>query len=106
MKLTSLLQNIRLASNLLGQLLAALEPPHQTPSDIVLAVPLDLLGRSRVEDQSDRELVVLPHLTRDIVAVLQLVDESVTRIVDEESADTTQSFGREEFDLNRSQFNQ
>ena len=54
--LTGLLEDIRLAANLLRQGITRVETPHQTSTDIVLAVPFDLLARVTVEDQSNGEL--------------------------------------------------
>ena len=39
-------------TNLLRKRLAALKPLHQTTADVVLAVPLNLLGRSAVQDKA------------------------------------------------------
>lgn len=55
-------------TNLLGQFLTVLEVLHQSTANVVLAVPLDLLGGSCVQDQADGELV-LPHHASNIVAV-------------------------------------
>jgi hypothetical protein len=43
--LTSLLENFWLDPNLLGQSFAGVESAHESTSDVVLAVPLDLLAR-------------------------------------------------------------
>ena len=48
-----LLEDLRLDAHLLCEGLAALEALHETTADVVLAVPLDLLRRSTVEDKSD-----------------------------------------------------
>ena len=56
--LTCLLEYFRAAANLLRQLFARGEFPHQSPTNIVLAVPLDLLAGLAVEDQANRELAV------------------------------------------------
>ena len=135
-QLTRLLQHIRRATNLLGQLLAAVELLHQATTDIVLAVPLDLLGRSRVEHEADGELyispvfclplsslllfpstaltssstslhssvkptylVVLPHLARNIIPVLQFIHKPTTRIVQQQPTHTAERFRSEELDL-------
>lgn len=77
----------------------------------MLAVPLDLLARVAVEDQADRELeseivlhaltnlVVFPHFVGNVITVLQLVDKSITSVVDQQTADTSQCFSSEEFDF-------
>jgi hypothetical protein len=70
-------------------------------------VPFDLFARVAVEDQADGELesanypvgflpcassthlVVLPHLVGNEISVLQLVDESVTSVVDQKTTDTS-----------------
>jgi len=44
-------------------------------------------------------LVVLPHLVGDKVSVLKLIDESVTRVINEQTTDTTQCLGGKELDL-------
>ena len=44
-------------------------------------------------------LVVFPHLVRDKVSVLKLVNESVASVVNQKTTDTTQRFGGKEFDL-------
>lgn len=48
----------------------------------MLAVPLDFLARLAVEDEPDRELSVLVHLTRDVVAPAELVAEADARVVE------------------------
>jgi hypothetical protein len=50
-------------------------------------------------EEDNAHLVVLPHLASHKVPVLQLVDEPVTRAVDEQTADTPQRLGGEELDL-------
>jgi hypothetical protein len=54
--LTRLLEDLGADANLLGELVAIVEPLHETTPDIVLAVPLDLLARRAVEHESDGEL--------------------------------------------------
>ena len=65
----------------------------------MLAVPLDLLRRGPVEDKPDGELAVLPHLARDVVAVLELIDETAAGVVQQEAADTAERLRGEELDL-------
>ena len=72
---------------------------HEATADVVLAVPLDLLRRRSVEDEPDGELAVLPHLARDVVAVLELVDETAAGVVQEEAADTAERLRGQELDL-------
>lgn len=79
---TGLFENVGLDVHLLGKRLAALETLHQAATDIVLAVPLDLLARLAVKDEPDRELSVLVHLTRDVVAPAELVAEADARVVE------------------------
>lgn len=55
-RLTCLLQDILAAADLLCQVLAVAELLHQPSTDIVLAVPFDLLGGVAIEDQADWEL--------------------------------------------------
>ena len=43
-------------AKLFSEGLAALEALHQATADVVLAMPLDLLGGSTVEDEADRVL--------------------------------------------------
>ena len=85
----------------------------------MFAMPFNLFTRRRVENQTNGKLieyirnrimtrygettnlVVLPHLVCDIITMLELVDESVTSIVNKETTDTPQCLGREELDLRR-----
>lgn len=85
-------------TNLLGQFLTVLEVLHQSTANVVLAVPLDLLGGSCVQDQADGELV-LPHHASNIVAVAQLVAEALAVGLKEQTTDTTEGLGSKELDL-------
>lgn len=85
-------------ANLLGQLLSVLEVPHQATADVVLAVPLDFLGGSSVENQADGELV-LPHHTSDVVTVAELITEALAVGRQQQSTDTTEGLGGQELDL-------
>lgn len=85
-------------TNLLGQLFTILEVPHQSTAHVVLAVPLDLLGGSCVQDQADGELV-LPHHASDVVAVTQFVTEALAVGRKEQTTDTTEGLGSKELDL-------
>jgi len=96
---TRLLKDLGLDTHLLRERLAALKALHEPAADIVLAVPLDLLARLTVEDEPDRELAVLVHLARNIVAPAELVAESEARVVEQEAADAPERFGRKELDL-------
>jgi hypothetical protein len=57
-QLTGLFQGFGITSDLFGELLTPVDPLHQSSTDIVLAVPLNLLCRSTVQDQSNRELEI------------------------------------------------
>ena len=89
---------------------------HQASTDVVLAVPFNLLARRPIQDQADGELhetqsdvqgkpgceaylVVLPHFARNIVSMLELIHESVAGVVNQDTTDTSQSLRSEEFDL-------
>jgi hypothetical protein len=85
-------------ANLLGQLLSVLKVPHQATADVVLAVPLDFLGGRSVEDQADGELV-LPHHTRDVVTVTELIAETLSVSCQQQTTDTTKCFSSQELDL-------
>lgn len=85
-------------ANLLGQLFSVLEVLHQATADVVLAVPLDFLGGSGVEDQADWELV-LPHHTSDVVAVTELITETLSVSLQQQTTDTTKGLSGQELDL-------
>lgn len=51
-----LLENVGAESHLLGKSFARVETLHKTTADVMLAVPLDLVGGLPVEDQADRIL--------------------------------------------------
>lgn len=54
--LESLLEHLGGETELLGEGLTAIETLHQATPDVVLAMPLNLLGCFAVEDETDREL--------------------------------------------------
>lgn len=65
-----LLEDFRCDTELLGKSITAVEALHEATSDVVLAMPCDLRGRRSVENETDGELAVLPHLASDKVTVL------------------------------------
>mmetsp|Transcript_10854 Transcript_10854/g.30344 ORF Transcript_10854/g.30344 Transcript_10854/m.30344 type:complete len:253 (+) Transcript_10854:777-1535(+) len=85
-------------ANLLGNLRAAREPLHDPAAAVVLAVPLDLLARLRVEHQPERTFVLV-HLARDVVAAAELVAETLAVGVEKQAAHATQRLGGEKLHL-------
>mmetsp|Transcript_43558 Transcript_43558/g.110290 ORF Transcript_43558/g.110290 Transcript_43558/m.110290 type:complete len:259 (-) Transcript_43558:442-1218(-) len=82
-----------------GELLHALVGLHDAAALVVLAMPLDLLGRLAVEAQEEAcaiaqsDAVVLPHHACDVVAAAQLVAEALALHVEQHTSNTTQSLG-------------
>lgn len=85
-------------ADLLGQLISVLEVLHQATANVVLAVPLDFLGGSSVEDQADGELV-LPHHTSDVVTVTELIAEALAIGCQQQTTDTAEGLSGQELDL-------
>lgn len=56
-------------------------------------MPFDLLRGSRVEDEPDGELVVVPHAACRVVSVTKLICEAIAFIVEQQTAYTAQSLG-------------
>ena len=54
------LENRGIELHLLSESVTRIESLHKTTADVVLAVPLDLLGGLAVEDEPDRVFAVLP----------------------------------------------
>lgn len=97
----SLLELLRTAANLLGQLLAS-HLPHQATASVVTGVEVQDVGGLAVEDETDRPLVLLlllPHLGRDVVTVTQLIGETLTVAVEQETTLTTQGLRGQELEL-------
>jgi hypothetical protein len=79
---TSLFQRRGITSNLLGKLITT-KLLHQSSTDIVLAVPFNLLGRSAVKYQSNGELSCQPHshpeqTVTDLVVLPHFVGDEIT----------------------------
>ena len=71
---------------------------HEATADVMLNVPNNLLASLSVEAKTERP-IILPHATSDVIAATELVGETVTVLVDQNTADTTKSLGGEELDL-------
>lgn len=96
-----LLEVVGSAANLLGQLLAS-HLLHEATAGVVTGVEIQGVGSLGVEDEADGELVLvllLPHHTRDIITVAELVAETVAVSVEEETALTTESLSSQELPL-------
>ena len=72
---------------------------HDTARDVVLAVPLEVAGGGRVEDEAVRPFVVGPHAAGDVVALANVVGKTVAVPVDKDTAFTAQGFGSKELGL-------
>ena len=99
--LEGLLEVVGLAANLLGELLAG-HLLHETTARVVAGVEVKDVGGLGVEDEADGELVLvllLPHHTGDIVTVAELVAESVTVGVEQQTTLTTESLSGKELPL-------
>lgn len=62
-------------------------------------MPLNLFAGLPVQNESNRELVVVPHASSDVVTVTKFVRKSVTLGIKKQSSNTTESLSGEEFDL-------
>jgi len=108
----------RADTNVLGESSTVLIALHEAAANVVLAVPLNLLGSFTIEDESDWVLnagwsidsegtmryrtdlaPLFPDLPGDVVTVLQLIDESLTLTVEQETANTAEGLGSKELDL-------
>ena len=49
--------------------------------------------------RKETDLAVLPHLSGNVITVLQLVDESLTLVIQEQTTDTTERLSSQELDL-------
>jgi ABC-type methionine transport system permease subunit len=96
---TSLLQDLFVEAHLLRKVLSALETLHEATPNVVLAMPLDLLARLSVEDETDGELAVVPHTASNVIAVTKLVGEALALVVEEKTTYATKSLGCEELDF-------
>jgi len=85
--------------HLSGELLSVAEELHEATTDVVLAVPLDLLGSSAVEDETVRSLLVVPHGLGAVVTTAELIAEALSVLAEHETTDTTKGFSSEELDL-------
>ncbi|KAH6609442.1 hypothetical protein Trco_002788 [Trichoderma cornu-damae] len=100
-RLERLLEVLRSAANLLGELLAR-NLLHEAAAGVVARVEVQDVGGLGVEDEADGELVLvllLPHHAGDVVAVAELIAEPVTVGVEEEAALAAQSLGGQELPL-------
>lgn len=96
-----LLEVLGSAANLLGELLAG-DLLHETTARVVAGVEVKDVGSLGVEDKSDGELVLvllLPHHAGDVVTVAELIAESVTVTVEEETTLTTEGLSSQELGL-------
>lgn len=99
--LEGLLEVVRGAANLLSELLAG-HLLHKATARVVASVEVKDLGGLGVENKSDGELVLvllLPHLARDVVTVAELITESVTIGVQEQTTLTTEGLSGKELPL-------
>lgn len=99
--LEGLLKVVRSAANLLGQLLAG-HLAHETTSGIVAGVEVQGLGGLGVENEADwvfALVLLLEDHARDVVTVAELIAESVTITVEEDTALATQGLGSQELPL-------
>lgn len=87
--LKNLLQVLRSAANLLGQL-GTSDLLHETTSRVMSGVEIEDLGCLAVQDEPDGEFV-LEHLAGDIVPVSEFITESVTLGIQEKTALATKS---------------
>jgi hypothetical protein len=83
---TRLLEHLLADAKLLGESFSTLDLLHELSAGIMLAMPLELLGRLAVEDESDRILALalgvdLVHLTGDIVSSSELKKARRTEMV-------------------------
>ena len=72
---------------------------HDPTTLVVFAVPVNGVGRLRVQNQSVWGLLSLPHLARNIVTATELVAETTTFIVEQNTALTSQSLCSQKLDL-------
>jgi hypothetical protein len=109
------LEDFGLNAHLLCKCLARLDALHEPTADIVLAMPLDLPRGLAVKNESNGELrnnqyklpglmvgtylLVLPHTACNIITVTELICETLTLVIKEETTDTTQSLGSQELNL-------
>ena len=110
------LENRGIELHLLGKSFARIESLHKTTTNVVLAVPLNLLGGLAVEDESDGVLAVLPDAgarvnpkvgTRYmvylpscyIIASPKFICEPLTFVIKQDTTDTTEGLGSEELDF-------
>ena len=117
--LEGLLEGCSRNTHLLREVMTGRAVLHQTASTTELAVPLDLLRHSTVEDKADwvlcieisaskietrikigiAHLAVLSHLAGNEVTVLKLIDEPLTLVIKNETTDTTESLSSQELHL-------
>lgn len=86
------------AADLLCELLAG-HLLHETTASVVASVEIQNVGCLGVEDEANRELalvLLLPHLTGDVITMAKLVAEAVAICVEEETTLTTESLSGQE----------
>mmetsp|Transcript_28263 Transcript_28263/g.71504 ORF Transcript_28263/g.71504 Transcript_28263/m.71504 type:complete len:239 (-) Transcript_28263:11-727(-) len=93
-----LLQHGHWNAHILSQRRAALVELHDAASGVVLAMPDDLIRGGLVQAEPEGGLV-LPHLTRDVVAAAKLVREALAVRVQHQASNTAQRLGCQELDL-------
>mmetsp|Transcript_12216 Transcript_12216/g.23655 ORF Transcript_12216/g.23655 Transcript_12216/m.23655 type:complete len:521 (-) Transcript_12216:387-1949(-) len=72
---------------------------HQTPTAVVLAVPLNLLRGFPVQNQTIGTPLILPHSSSHVVSVTELISESVPLVVQQHPPHTPEGLCCEEFDF-------
>lgn len=99
--LECLLEVLRSAANLLGELLTS-DLLHEATARVVASVEVQDVGGLGVENEADGELalvLLLPHHAGDVITVAELVAESVTVAVEKETTLTTQGLSGQELPL-------
>jgi len=91
-------QSLDVAADLLGEVATGGEKLHDATALVMLAMPMNLVSGGLVEAETERSLA-LPHLAGDVIAAAELVGESVTVGVEEETTNTTEGLGGEELNL-------
>merc|ERR1719473_1655397 len=92
------LEHALLDAHLLAQVAGRRVVLHDATALVVLAVPVDLRRRLLVQAEAERRLV-LPHAAGHVVAAPELVREALALTIDEHTANTTESLGRQELHL-------
>eukprot|EP00732_Lithocolla_globosa_P002497 Lithocolla_globosa_v1_NODE_1654_length_2416_cov_88.241847.p2 type:complete len:441 gc:universal NODE_1654_length_2416_cov_88.241847:564-1886(+) len=91
-------QNLGRATNLLGNLSTGLELFHHTTTAVVLAVPFNFLGGLAVQQQTERT-IMLPHFSRNVVTASELVTESLSVTINQNTTAASESFSSQKLHL-------